>query len=428
MFDRLNQLTTELQTFISSLEVDCVDAAGARGLVEIAERLRRAGDSLRTVAVGQVERTNAWKGEEAKSISEWLSNETDCAHYEAQSVVLLANQLHHLPVTTAALLSGDLSGTQAVEVARGAIVAPNTETQLLNLSKHATVRDLRDATSRVVAAATDEAERHRQVHKSRFLKSWTDLDGSFNLKARMTVANGALVMAALKPLQDEIFRSARKSGAHERPEAYAADALMALCEKANNAALGPKPGVNAKEKRSSRPNAVINIRVDIDALKRGRTENGEVCEIAGVGPVPVATATEYLGEAFLKLLVMDGTDIRTIAHMGRSLPAKLRTGIEERDRVCQVPKCDMSVGLEIDHIIPFAEGGATSFENLVRLCKRHHLQKTHDGYRLMKIEVGAPESGADSEVGSEGEREGGNEVGSETRWAWRAPPDLKRTG
>ena len=409
MFDRLNQLTTELQTFISSLEVDCVDAAGARGLVEIAERLRRAGDSLRTVAVGQVERTNAWKGEEAKSISEWLSNETDCAHYEAQSVVLLANQLQHLPVTTAALLSGDLSGTQAVEVARGAIVAPNTETQLLNLSKHATVRDLRDATSRVVAAATDEAERHRQVHKSRFLKSWTDLDGSFNLKARMTVANGALVMAALKPLQDEIFRSARKSGAHERPEAYAADALMALCEKANNAALGPKPGVNAKEKRSSRPNAVINIRVDIDALKRGHTENGEVCEIAGVGPIPVATATEYLGEAFLKLLVMDGTDIRTIAHMGRSLPAKLRTGIEERDRVCQVPKCDMSVGLEIDHIIPFAEGGATSFENLVRLCKRHHLQKTHDGYRLMKIE-------------------GGNEVGSETRWAWRAPPDLKRTG
>jgi len=214
MFDRLNQLTTELQTFISSLQVDCVDAAGARELVEIAERVRRAGDSLRTVAVGQVERTNAWKGEGAKSLSEWLSNETDCAHYEAQSVVLLASQLQHLPVTQAALLSGDLSGTQAVEVARGAIVAPNTETQLLNLSKHVTVRDLRDATSRVVAAATDEAARHRQIHKSRFFKSWTDSDGSFNVKGRMTVANGALVMAALKPIQDEIFKAARKSGEH----------------------------------------------------------------------------------------------------------------------------------------------------------------------------------------------------------------------
>ena len=206
MFDRLNHITTELQAFISSIEVDCVDAAGARGLVEIAERVRRAGDSLRTVAVGQVERTNAWKGEGAKSISEWLSNETDCAHYEAQSVVLLASQLQHLPVTQAALLSGDLSGTQAVEVARGAIVAPNTETQLLNLAKHATVRDLRDATSRVVAGATDEAERHRQVHKTRSLKWWVGEDGACNLKGRMTVANGALVKAALAPFEDSIFK------------------------------------------------------------------------------------------------------------------------------------------------------------------------------------------------------------------------------
>ncbi len=352
------------------------------------------------MAVGQVERTNAWKGEGAESLSEWLSSETDCAHYEAQSVVLLANQLQHLPVTQAALLSGALSGTQAVEVARGAIVAPNTETQLLNLSKHATVRDLRDASSRVVAAATDEAERRRRVHRSRYLKAWTDLDGSFNLRARMTVANGALVMAALKPLQDEIFKAARKSGVHERPEAYAADALMELCEKASNADSRAANGLN-KTKTPHR-NAVMNIRVDIDALKRGHTEHGETCEIAGVGPIPVATATEYLGAAFLKLLVMDGTDIKTVAHMGRAIPAPLRTAIEERDRVCQVPTCDMALGLEIDHIKPFSEGGAASFENLVRLCKRHHLQKTHDGYRLEKLEVA---------------------TSCTTRWAWRAPPD-----
>ncbi|MSX33162.1 MAG: DUF222 domain-containing protein, partial [Actinobacteria bacterium] len=348
------------------------------------------------------------KGQGAKSISEWLATETDCARYEAQSVVVLAGQLQHLPVTQAALRSGTLSGTQAVEVARGAIVAPNTETQLLNLAKHATVRDLRDATSRVVAAATDEAERHRQVHKSRYLKSWTDTDGSFNLKARMTVANGALVMAALKPMQEEIFKQARKSGAHERPEAYAADALMALCEKAS----ASDSGAGASVTKTSRPNAVMHIRVDIDALKRGRTEHGEICEIAGVGPIPVATATEYLGEAFLKLLVMDGTEIRTIAHMGRAIPAKLRTAVEERDRVCQVPTCDMTMGLEIDHIVPFAEGGAASLENLVRLCKRHHLLKTHDGYRLIKIEA------SEGEIG----------VAKETRWDWRAPPDLKRTG
>ena len=405
MFDELKNAVTHLREISSRINIDVVAGKDAAALVGIADEIRRAGDSLRTVAVGQVERTNSWKGEGAKSISEWLSVETDCPQYEAQSVVLLANQLHHLPVTQAALRSGTLSNAQAIEVARGAIVAPNTETQLLNLAQHATVRDLRDASSRVVAAATDEAERHRQVHKSRYFKSWTDLDGSFNVRGRMTAANGALVMAALKPIQDEIFKAARKSGEHERPEAYAADALMVLCEKANDAALGSNAVASTAKTR--RPNAVMNIRVDIDALKRGHAENGEVCEIAGVGPIPVATATEYLGEAFLKLLVIDGTDIRTIAHMGRVLPAKLRTAVEERDRVCQVPTCDMSVGLEIDHIVPFAEGGPTTFENLVRLCKRHHLQKTHDGYRLLERRPG--------------EGVGGGELNSEQRWEWRPP-------
>jgi len=406
MFDELRDIVTHLREVSSRINIDVVAGKDAAALVGIADEIRRAGDSLRTVAVGQVERTNSWKGEGAKSITEWLSIETDCPQYEAQSVVLLANQLQHLPVTQAALRNGTLSNAQAVEVARGAIVAPNTETQLLNLAKHATVRDLRDATSRVVAAATDEAERHRQVHKSRYFKSWTDLDGSFNVRGRMTAANGALVMAALKPIQDEIFKQARKSGEHERPEAYAADALMALCEKAS------AKHSNESGKKTTRPNAVINIRIDIDALKRGHTENGEVCEIAGVGPIPVATATEYLGEAFLKLLVVDGVDIKTVAHMGRHIPAPLRTAVEERDRVCQVPTCDMSVGLEIDHIKPFSEGGPASLENLVRLCKRHHLQKTHDGYRLEKIEGTAAE----------------REESTDRRWAWRAPPDLRDTG
>ena len=391
MFAELKDIVTQLREVSARINVEAYDGKAAAELVGIGDEIRRCGDSLRTVAVGQVERTNGWKGEGARSISEWLATETDCAQYEAQSVVILANQLQHLPTTQAALLSGTLSNAQAVEVARGAIVAPNTESQLLNLAKHVTVRDLRDATARVIAGATDEAARHKQIHNSRFLKSWRDPDGAFILKGRMTVANGALVMAALKPLQEEIFKAARKSGNHKRPEAYAADALMALC--AAKTASAAKP---------SRTNAVINIRVDLAALKNGHTEDGEICEIAGVGPIPVATAKEYLGEAFLKLLILDGTDIKTIAHMGRAIPAPLRTAIEERDRVCQVPTCDMTLGLEIDHIKPFAEGGAASYENLVRLCKRHHLQKTHDRYRLVKIDL-----------------ETGGELGA---WEWRAPP------
>ncbi len=406
MFDELKSAVTHLREVTSRINVDVIDGKSAGELVRISEEARRTIDGLRTSAIGRVGTTEAWRVGGSKNSAEWVALHTGTPIYEAQAVVILAGQLRHLPQTVEAMSAGVISAAQAVEVARGATAEPYTETQLLNLAKHATVRDLRDEASRVIAAATDEASRHKQIHKNRCLKTWTDQDGAFNLKALMTAANGALVMAALKPIQDEIFKVARKSGEHERPEAYAADALMALCEKAG--AIHPSESGT----KTSRPNAVINIRVDIDALKRGCTEHGEVCEIAGVGPIPVATATEYLGEAFLKLLVIDGVDIKTVAHLGRHIPAPLRTAVEERDRVCQVPTCDVALGLEIDHINPFSEGGPASFENLVRLCKRHHHQKTHDGYRLERVD--GHESCDTSTV---------ENVGKRARWAWRGPPD-----
>ena len=413
MFDELKNIVTQLRDVSSRIDVEVIDGKSAAELVRISEDARRVLDGLRTSAIGRVGITEAWRVGGSKNSAEWVALHTGTPIYEAQAVVVLADQLRHLPQTVEAMNSGKISTAQAVEVARGATAEPHAEERLLNLAKSSTVRTLRDEASRVIAAATDEVERHKRIHKNRCLKTWTDQDGAFNLKARMTVANGALVMAALTPFQDEIFKVARKSGNHETPEAYAADALMALCEKASNASSKPAHGVSATKARRS--NAVINIRVDIDALKRGHTEHGEICEIAGVGPIPVATATEYLGEAFLKLLVIDGTDVRTIAHMGRAIPAKARTALEERDRVCQVPKCDMAIGLEIDHIVPFAEGGAASLENLVRLCKRHHLQKTHDGYRLVKLEP--------REMDAAGKIASGVGGAFEPRWAWRAPPD-----
>ena len=409
MFDELKNAVTHLREITLRIDVDVIDGKAAAELVRISEDARRVIDGLRTSAIGRVGTTEAWRVGGSKNSAEWVALHTGTPLYEAQSVVILAGQLRHLPQTVEAMSSGKISTAQAVEVARGATAEPHSEERLLNLAKSSTVRTLRDEASRVIAAATDEVERHKRIHKNRYIKTWTDQDGAFNLKALMTVTNGALVMAALTPFQDEIFKQARKNGEYATPEAYAADALLALCAAKT---LGTQ-GLSAA--KPARTNAVMNIRIDIDALKRGHTEHGEICEIAGVGSIPVATATEYLGEAFLKLLVIDGTDIKTVAHMGRHIPAPLRTAIEERDRVCQVPTCDMTVGLEIDHIKPFSEGGPASLENLVRLCKRHHLQKTHDGYCLIKV--------APQEIDESGEIARGTKGALKPRWAWRAPPD-----
>jgi hypothetical protein len=148
-----------------------------------------------------------------------------------------------------------------------------------------------------------------------------------------------------------------------------ADALLALADR------GPAGKGTA--------GTVMHLRADLAALRRGHTEAGEVCEIPGVGPVPVAVARELMGEAFVKRVITDGVDVTTVCHLGRAIPAHLRSALEERDPVCVVPGCDVAHGLEIDHrIVPFAEGGPAALWNLARLCHQHHYLRTHQGFRL----------------------------------------------
>jgi hypothetical protein len=126
----------------------------------------------------------------------------------------------------------------------------------------------------------------------------------------------------------------------------------------------------------------VTVLVDHSALQRGQTLPGELCTITGAGPVPVSTAQRLLGDAVVTALSMDGANVTAIRGMGRTIPGRLRAALEARDPTCAVPGCGVSEHLEIDHVVPFAAGGPTSLENLARLCRWHHSQKTFHGWRL----------------------------------------------
>jgi hypothetical protein len=127
---------------------------------------------------------------------------------------------------------------------------------------------------------------------------------------------------------------------------------------------------------------MVHVRVDHEALVRGHLEPGEICELPGIGPIPVEVARRLAADSILSVLVTDGVDVAAVAHAGRTIPAAIRRALIERDPVCVVPGCGLREGLEIDHLIPFAEGGETSLANLVRLCRWHHYLKTHQGHRI----------------------------------------------
>lgn len=88
------------------------------------------------------------------------------------------------------------------------------------------------------------------------------------------------------------------------------------------------------------PRRDLVVLIDLQALRRGRAESGETCEIDGVGPVPVEVAADFSGDPFLKAVITHGRDIRTVAHFGRHVPEELRTALLVRDRCCDVPWCE----------------------------------------------------------------------------------------
>ena len=176
---------------------------------------------------------------------------------------------------------------------------------------------------------------------------------------------GARFSSAWKAHIDRIFGDARRAGRREPRAAYAADALVAL------ASEGPCKPVE------------VRVTVDSAALARGNTENGERCEIDRVGPVPVTTARALLDDASVAVLVRDGDDITAVTSPKRTVPIKVRRALEADYSTCGVQACANDQFLEIDHVVPLAEGGRTELANLWRLCPHHHDLKTYFGWRVV---------------------------------------------
>jgi hypothetical protein len=365
----LSGVIDTLREALRQLEPRALSSAEAVELVQAFTEVERLGAAGRTLAAPVVERSGAWRKDGHRSAAHWMAAETGVSVGQAVGTLETARRLEELPATTEAFASGELSETKVREVAAAASASPDSEAELLEAARHNTVVALRERCRRIRSAATDEAEAYERIRRGRYLRHWTDQEGAMRLEARLTPDDGARVLAGMEPHRQRIFKEARAAGRRESSEAYAADALVALA------------GSGGGSGRTG-PCATVHVRVDRSALARGHTRPGEVCEIPGVGPIPVAAARRLASDAILKAFLTDGAEVTAVAHLGRTVPAKVRTALEARDPTCCVPGCDVREGLEIDHRVPFAEGGPTTLRNLARLCRWHHYLKTHHGYRL----------------------------------------------
>ena len=372
MFEVVSESIASLRQLVATLDPSVLSGAQAKQLVEDFSALERLAGAGKTLAAGRIAQTGAWTVDGShRDVGAWMASVTGTTVGQARATIETAERLGSLIETAAVFRSGALSGVQVDAITTAATADPTAESSLLEHASTNGVRGLRSACAAVEAAASrDQAERYEacRVRRSLRHRRISDVEGVLEMHGPLDVT--ARVMAALAPHESELFEQARSSGRREHPEALAFDALAQMADE--SAAVGDR------SKGNRAPSTVV-AHVDHVAFTRGWTEAGETCEIAGVGPVPVFVVRKLASDAILKALITDGTEIRTVSHLGRTIPARLRTAIEALYPECVIAGCHVDRHLEIDHNTPVCQGGLTEIKNLAPLCHFHHDEKTiHD--------------------------------------------------
>lgn len=374
------------QRVLASAEPERVSTAEAAVLVEQFAELERLGAAGRILFAARAAQSTVWVDEGHASAATWLAEQTRGPLGEAISAIETSKRLGNLDETSGALRAGKLSSAQVREVARAAEKDPGAERELLGLAEEASLKGLQARAREVLAGAAskeDEAARYKAIADARYTRHFTDHDGAFRLEAKITPDAGARVLSSMQAEADAIFSEARAAGIHERPEAYLADALVALLSGEARTMHRSRSRRGDAKSGSGRREPLVVGRIDMSALCRGFATGSETCEIAGVGPVPVATLRALLPEAWVKLVVTRGVDVVNVCHIGRAVSAHVDTALEERDRQCVVPGCDVVHGLQKHHwVTDFARSKTSRLSELARVCRRHHDMITYDGYVL----------------------------------------------
>jgi hypothetical protein len=379
VLDRLGCLIEELQQCVGGLDAAGLDGDEAMELCARFAVVERLGAAGRLVTAHRVQATEVWRRGGSRTAAHWVARQTGGDPGRAKDGLEAAGRLADCSVVAGELRAGQLSEAQLEVIVDALVVRPEAESRLVEFAKANSVRRLREECRRLKNADLSAAEEHRKIHAGRCLKTWIGRDGAACGSFRFTGAVGAEVFAAIEGRKAQHVKAARRDGRREPFEAYAADALVELVTEERGSAAGGR----------SRPRHTVIVHVAYEAIVRGALADGEVCEICGIGPVPLEVARRLAADSILRLLVTKGGQPMAVTPGVRTIPRALRLLLEARDLTCVVPGCDVTRGLQIDHCKDFHLLGPTDLENCERLCKVHHDLKTYAGWRLARSSDGS---------------------------------------
>ena len=367
-----------LEAVVHELDPEVMAPADAVAVLEEVEKIERLAGAAKTLLAPRATESGQWQRDGHVSPEEWFANKTGTTIGEAKDTIETGKKVKKQPKVKRALRKGKLSRKQASAVADAAAADPAATDSLLSTAERESLKVLRDQAERVKAAARAESAEaeHERLHRQRSLYTRKDRDGAAVLTARGTPAAMAEIKSHLEPFIRAAFERARLEDRREPAEAYAFDGLVAMAQ----ASAGGSGDGEVKTP------AKVFVRVDYAAFCRGMVEGDELCEIDGVGPVPVSVAREFAEDAFVVGLLTKGIEVSKLNHFGRAPNAVQQSLIEWKAKWCQVLGCTRTK-IERDHGAGWANTHETRADDLWGFCDPHHDLKTYKGYRIVECDV-----------------------------------------
>jgi hypothetical protein len=356
MCRELRALQESIVEYAGRFDAASLTPGQAGEVVRLCARIEASAGSIKALAAARSAEGQGWRQEGHRSAADQLAHDAGMSPAAAKRALQTGQRMAGQPDVASAALAGELSVEQAAAVSDGVAANPEVAGELLDTARRSSLPELNEEVARIKAARCDPEARWRAVHAKRSLRRWTDRDGAFHAHLYGHPEDGAGLWRMLDPIRRRLNILRRETGGPvETLDALDYDALMSMAaiaggkygelgladlvglglfpqldeldelgdsapsgRAAQQAELtltdypdrrsaddpagpagrdtGPAPPSLAgrrTKKLAGSPMRVM-IRVDLDALLRGVALEGELCEIAGYGPVPVSVIEDLL--------------------------------------------------------------------------------------------------------------------------------------
>jgi hypothetical protein len=363
------------------------------------------------VLLGDFDARRGWASWDMNSCAAWLSWKCQMTAGTAREHVRVARALRDLPVIRGEFGAGRLSYAKVRALTR--IATPATEAGLAEIAGPMTGNQLERfaRAHRQVSAADDAAARVR-----RRLAFRVEEDGSLAGTFRLPPLAGAVLLKALRaaaagdlehphPSDTEHGHPVQEPGVAETPvrvqpqaptSSSLVDALLVIAEAflAEKVAVAQDPEVYQ-----------VIVHVGIDAITPdgptagagdvsaetpgpspqppGHPADPALCHVEDGPALSVTTAQVIACSSSWSWMLHDSAGkLLDLGRRRRRPNAALRRAARERDECrCRFPGCE-SRRVDLHHIQYWSSGGRTKLDNLVSLCKYHHMLVHERGYLI----------------------------------------------